>query len=395
MPTPYMNLDLPTVNVTSGPEWASKLNIAFEALDAHDHSDGKGARVSPAGMNINGDLEFNDNNAVELKSARYNNQGAALAGINDIRCVYVSGNDLYYNNGTGTAVQITAGAGLNAASIGGIGGDYASSSASVSYSNANKTFSFTQSANTAAHLDAGNVIIREPTASANGITLKSPISLGSAYNFIFPTGLPSSGQTKILSIDSSGQVGALYDSDNSTIEVSSNELRVKDGGITASKMASNAVATATIQDGAVTHAKRGAVPYSVSSSSGNYSRTSGAEADITNLSVSFTSIGRPVRIQFIGDTTNPSFLSSIGISRGTSGTAEAYIYIYRDSTVIAEFPLALTAGSSSPSYIIPASSISHTDFPAAGTYTFKARCESDGLGTTLNVTSVKLMVYEL
>ena len=46
--------------------------------------------------------------------------------------------------------------------------------------------------------------------------------------------------------------------DNTTIEISGTTLRVKDAGISAAKLASNAVTTVKINDGAVTTAKLGA-----------------------------------------------------------------------------------------------------------------------------------------
>lgn len=284
---------MPTVTVTSGPEWASQLNTALETIDAHDHSSGKGTKITPSGMNISSDLEFNSNNATELRSTRFDNQGASLNGVNDIRCVYVSGNDLYYNNGSGTAVQITSGAGINAASIGGIGGDYASSSASVSYSNTSKTFTFTQSSNTSAHIDVGNVVIRQATASANGVTLRSPNSLSAAYNFILPTGLPGSGTTKILSIDSSGQVGAQYDVDDSSIEVSSNTIQIKDSGVTTAKVANGNITNEKLNADVATNLTPTAmvVAYAGTSAPSGWLLCDGSAVSRTTYSALFAIIG--------------------------------------------------------------------------------------------------------
>ena len=65
MATTNMNLTLPTVSITVGPEWATLLNAALTDIDAHDHTSGKGVKITPAGLNINADLELNGNAITE------------------------------------------------------------------------------------------------------------------------------------------------------------------------------------------------------------------------------------------------------------------------------------------------------------------------------------------
>lgn len=48
--TTNMGLVLPTVGVTTGPDWATLINNAFETVDAHDHGPGKGVQISNAGI---------------------------------------------------------------------------------------------------------------------------------------------------------------------------------------------------------------------------------------------------------------------------------------------------------------------------------------------------------
>ena len=112
--TPDLGLDLPTPTETEGPEWAQKLNDALTLVDSHDHSSGKGARVTVSGLNIDADLEFNSNSALELTSSAYDNQSAVLSSSNK-RAIYVKDGDLYYNNNNGVAVQITTGTSTSAA----------------------------------------------------------------------------------------------------------------------------------------------------------------------------------------------------------------------------------------------------------------------------------------
>jgi hypothetical protein len=118
MATTYMSLSLPTVSVTFGPAWATALNAAFEAVDSHDHTDGKGTQISPAGININDTLDFNSKDASNLRSARFIPQTIALATSVDKRCIYAVGGNLYWNNENGTAVQITSGTSVVSAGSG-------------------------------------------------------------------------------------------------------------------------------------------------------------------------------------------------------------------------------------------------------------------------------------
>lgn len=116
--TSFMSLNLPTVSVTVGPEWASQLNTALTAIDAHDHSVGKGPKITPLGLNINADLSMGSNNLGSTKSVRFSNQAATLGDAADVRSVYVYDNDLYYNNESGTAIQLTNGNAAYGPSIG-------------------------------------------------------------------------------------------------------------------------------------------------------------------------------------------------------------------------------------------------------------------------------------
>lgn len=107
--TIFMNLELPTPTVTPGPEWASAQNTAFELVDSHDHSVGKGVKITPSGLNLDADLDLQSNKVYALKSTQYDNQVLTLTGASNARSVYSYQNNLYWTNGSGVAVQITDG----------------------------------------------------------------------------------------------------------------------------------------------------------------------------------------------------------------------------------------------------------------------------------------------
>lgn len=109
MSTNFMNIDLPVVSSTLGPEWASMLNEALEVVDAHDHSSGKGTKVKVSGLDINDDLDFQENTAYGLTSIEFEPVSVALSGADNANGLSVFAGDLYYVNGSGVSVQITDG----------------------------------------------------------------------------------------------------------------------------------------------------------------------------------------------------------------------------------------------------------------------------------------------
>lgn len=109
-PTPNMGLELPLPTVTPGPDWAQDINDAFDLVDAHDHSSGKGKRVTPSGLNINADLSIGSNSLTATKSLNFTEQSSGITGAGKI---YDYNGDLYFNNGAGVAVKVTSGSAVN------------------------------------------------------------------------------------------------------------------------------------------------------------------------------------------------------------------------------------------------------------------------------------------
>ena len=109
MATTNMNLNLPVVTVTLGPTWATQVNTAFEDIDAHDHTSGKGLRVPTAGLNINANLDFNENAIISTQYVNYQQRTSSPSGVTFAASTSVFNGDLYYTNSSGVAVQVTSG----------------------------------------------------------------------------------------------------------------------------------------------------------------------------------------------------------------------------------------------------------------------------------------------
>lgn len=195
-----MNLPIPQVGNEAGPQYATDVNNCLTLVDQHNHTPGYGVQITPNGLNINTDLPINANNLTLVRSLRFSPQGAPIANVDDIGCLYEVVNDLYYNDGLGNQIRLTQSGG-----IAGTSGSIANlvAPASATYVTLTKTIVFQSNTNRAANLDAGFIILRTPNASSPGLTLQVPGSIASDYTLSLPL-LPLS--TLPMQLDSSGNM---------------------------------------------------------------------------------------------------------------------------------------------------------------------------------------------
>src|SRR5690606_26884748 len=115
--------------------------------------------------------------------------------------------ELYWRTADGTNVQLTAGNSLNASLLAGFTGDYGSGAEEASYSSSAGRYDFLRAANHRAFLDCADIRLFEGASGvANAVRLQSPAGLVAGYDWIFPSDLPTAGQTRVLLMDSAGQV---------------------------------------------------------------------------------------------------------------------------------------------------------------------------------------------
>ena len=225
--TAYMDLELPIPTMELGPAWALELNAALILVDAHDHSTGKGVLVTPSGLSISADLPFGSNNATLLRSTRFVSQGSALALGTDIGCLYVVGNELYYNDVTGgNTIPIT-----NNGSVTGSAGTITglpSGTASAAYGSGTGTFTFLQATSTAANMDFGTLVLRYPgsypTPAGNYIAIQAPSALSGGYAITLPGDHPAASGA-FLTSSTSGVIG-YTNVDNVTLTITTNVLGI-------------------------------------------------------------------------------------------------------------------------------------------------------------------------
>lgn len=200
--TPNMSLPVPAVGVTSGPQYATDVNNSFSIIDGHNHTSGSGVKITPSAMNINAALTFNSNPLTNLSTLGFVSQ---LVTPTNLGTLYESGVDLYYLDGNGNNIRITA-SGTVTGSAGTITG-LPSGTASAAYLAG--VFTFQALTNTAATIDAGSYILRNLTAGSYGLTLSPPNAMGADYTLTLPP-LPTSTQANVggapLVSDTSGNI---------------------------------------------------------------------------------------------------------------------------------------------------------------------------------------------
>lgn len=364
--SPNMNLPVPGVGNESGPAYAQDVNNCMSILDAHNHSIGSGVQITPSGLNINSDLTFMDNNATNLRSVRLYNQGGVLSGVSDLSCVYNNGGNLYFNDGSGNQIAITASGGI-AGSPGSIANLVAP--ASATYTAGSKLFTWSSGSVKAAAMDNGAVTIRETNVtSARGITIASPTSLSSNYQLTLPTALP--GSTQYLSCSSSGALGTVT---------------------------ADSIAAAMTSTGANAILVTSTANINTSSTCSSFTTSSLTPVDITNLSATLTTTGHPVEL-FLMSATSSSSATTGFIEVTANSQASASVCFLEGSTIVCTNSIATKATATPNFNLIPPSSFRFIYTPSAGTYTWKAQAfiaaTSSG-GETIVVTNTVLMAREL
>lgn len=121
-----------------------------------------------------------------------------------------------------------------------------------------------------------------------------------------------------------------------------------------------------------------------SSSSGNFTTTSGSYVDVTNLTVEITTTGRPVYLALMADGSSASTLQIVG-------TANSQTQLLRGSTSIA---IVEVSANTSTTVSVPPPFLC-IDTPAPGTYTYKIQTKSSTGANTVSVSGCVLVAFEL
>lgn len=358
--SPNMGLIVPGVGTEPGPAWSSDLNSSLGTLDQHNHTFGQGVQINPGGLNINSDLSINSNNLTMVKTVNFTDLPAPLTGAApNLGCLYVAGNELVYNDEAGNIVPITKTGSVNAGA-GSITG-LPSGTASASYSSGSQTFVFQSATNTPANIDGGSFVFRNIAANSFGVTLSAPNSLGANYSLVLPT-VPA--QTNVMTIDSTGNMGSItYDAVGQAMtSVGANAIANTRTRATGQTVAAGGVATSPVQ------------------STNPQSTNATSRQDIIGVNVTITTTGRPVFVGFIDVPGSGAASFSV--------TGLAFYSLVRGASTVVTVHEYSTIGNT-------AATVWGVDFPAAGTYTYKATMNVDVGASACSASNVAIVAYEL
>jgi hypothetical protein len=170
--------------------------------------------------------------------------------------------------------------------------------------------------------------------------------------------------------------------------------KINDLAVTTGKINDLAVTTGKIAANAVTRAKLESVGQQVSSSSAAFSTSSTSYTDVTNLTVTITTTGRPVFLSLVsGDAgTSPAYIG--GSTTGVAGVVDLFIKFLRDATTISEIQCRAPTNSLI-GVGFPCGGFTHIDVPSSGTYTYKVQTKAQSPSVDVTVQRVKLIAYEL
>jgi hypothetical protein len=188
-----MNMTTPTIDGDAG-TWDTILNAAFVKIDDHDHSTGKGVKVTPSGLNINATLSMASNELSNIAKLSFSTIAAPVSGSKNL-FVNTADNELYWRSNAGVNVKVTSGSSLNISLVGGIVGDYASVGAEVAYDDANDRYTFKQQSGGAkpwARIASGPIRIFEfNTTETVYVEQIAPGALAASYTVTWPLAVPA------------------------------------------------------------------------------------------------------------------------------------------------------------------------------------------------------------
>lgn len=401
---PVMGLILPTPGVQPGPQYATDTNQDMSIIASHTHQPGSGVAITPAAMNINAPLSFNSNPLYNVSAITF----SAPASNTTLTTLYTAPNsggginDLFYNDGAGNVIALTTAGAVNA-TIASIPGE--------SYSGGTFTWKQGAGSTTPANFDIGSVTIRPNTAgTTNGVVLNPPNSIASLYDLQLPA-LPAS--TLFVTLDVSGNLstatGILATQiGNATITGS----QIASATITGSNIVSQTITQGLLAVRSTGSSTEGAGGVSISSNCGSFSTSSTSFTNVTNLSVTLTTTGRPVFVGLIpfATTAGSGDISSIGIEAdpaadGDFAEAEAIFRIQGpnavwNASVLLNAPNSASQAGTVQSSVPPGSlfaiDISVANSPGTYTYTVEAKVQTANSTTADALASYCVLVaYEL
>jgi hypothetical protein len=392
--SPNMNLIVPTVGSEPGPNYALDINSSLTLIDQHDHSPGRGVQITPAGININSNLSFNDNALLNLNYESFIAQASVPTTVlQAISVAPVSSiNELFYTDSNGNSTQITKNGSVNA---------IASSIPGESY--VAGTFIWTQAQSslptTPANFDIGSITIRPNVAmTTNGVVLGPPSGISSQYGInlpLLPVGTPA-----FLTIDTSGNISSspstvagITGANIAAATITGSNIAA--GTITGSNIASQTITASNIANATITSTQIAAntiaesnMATTIQASSTPASYVNGTGSFTTIASVSYVSTAMTSRPIFF------NFNGPIEYEILSAGSVAFQLVNVTDSVTLATWTINNTSGANQ-FMMVPLSAFNQmfvsSVFNATKTYALQGR----GPGITSNGQVLSMTVFQV
>jgi hypothetical protein len=228
------------------------------------------------------------------------------------------------------------------------------------------------------------------------VTASGPGSVAAtiANNAVTTAKIADSNVTTAKIADSNVTTAKIADSNVTTAKIADSNVttaKIADSNVTTAKIADSNVTTAKLADGSVTRAKQAAVGQQISSGSGaGWGNATTTYQDVTNLSVTITTTGRPVIVVLYG---TPGEVDSFLVATGASAKI-AKFRISRSGTSSADvMDIQVGPGGTQSMQMVP--SYVTIDPVGAGTYTYKLQGKAALAGGGASVNHCILAAFEL
>lgn len=277
-----MGIPIPSVSTQPGTQYATDVNQCLGMIAGHTHGPGSGVPIGTAGISIQSDLSFNINNAVAVRTTRFT-PTTATSGT-DIGCVYVRGVDLFYNDLLGNVVPITRNGGLSTTALfSGLISTTALLSANGTPIASSGFIRMLNNSDFVSWRNAGNNADNNVYFDANDdFVIRGGGDTGArAFNFKFED------QTNNKVVKAQAQIGS-----------SAYTLGLPIQPSTSPAVLFLSPAGAMVSTSAITRAQLPTLGQQISSS-GTFTTTSLSFVNVTYLTVTITTTGRPVRIEYV------------------------------------------------------------------------------------------------
>lgn len=186
-----LGLTLPTIGSAS---WGGPVNTIFQTIITAIEG-----TVSSGALLVNTNIDFSSYGATNLGPVRFLNQSASLSGASNSLKLYTVSGELYFTDGSGTAIKLTDGGAVNLAGTGGItGAGYGVNDVELNWDGT--YYNFKSGTSTYAPIQVDD--LRLSDGSSNFVTLEAEAGMSADYTLTIPASLPAS--TKLVQVSSAG-----------------------------------------------------------------------------------------------------------------------------------------------------------------------------------------------